>query len=320
MSHSTLIDRLGDLPHAYLPKSIALNPELSDGAIVLYTTLAALGNKDGGAAVPQGELADMIGVSRRSILTWTKQLESLEDVGVSRSPGRLVYIDLGRNREDVIREASFARVPLVGWHNSNTWTMPMRRAWVAIWAYCGNGYGCFVGVQTLAEKCGRQSRSIQRTLGYLSKSGLILIWYHRRMSSDISPFDGRTFLEPKYRSRQPVKQTTDLNSQGVKQTSDQEPNLRSKRHQPVKQMTLTCEANVTQPVKQTSPYQESLTVSNRRYNTPETEAETEAECATPFVDAVRRRRARRICSQSELGEGEGGKEGEVLQAERRMAE
>ena len=86
----------------------------------------------------------------------------------------------------------------------------MRRAWIAIWSYCGNGYGCFVGVETLAEKCGRKPRAMQQTLSYLSQTQLIWILYHRRMSSDILPFDGERYLEPKERNRQPVKQIADL--------------------------------------------------------------------------------------------------------------
>ena len=321
MKHSTLVNRLGDRPHAYLPKSIALDPNLSDGAIVLYTTLAALGDEEGGAAVPQGELADMIGVSRRSILKWTKQLESVEGVGVSRGQGTRFNVDLGHDRKELIEQASFVRVPLIKWHCNLTWSMPMRRAWIAIWSYCGNGYGCFVGIKTLAEKCGRQPRAIQRTLCYLSESGLLWIRYHRRMSSDILPFDGEHFLEPKYRSRQGVNQTADLKPRDVNQTTDQESILRSNRQQGVNQKTQDvnqtaqgvnettprCEPDDTQDVNQTPPYQESLTgVSNKRYNRKVNTY------SSPFVAGIRRRR-----TQCELGDGDGEgkeeKEGEVLQ-------
>ena len=243
VNHSTLEAILGERPFAYVPRSVALDSTLPDGAIVLYATCAALGDEEGAARNSHGELANMIGVTRRSILLWTKELERVEGVEIDRGRGKIGYVDLGEDRRALIAAADFGRVPMLAWHATRMWTMPMRRAWVAIWAYCGKGRGCFVGVETLAGKCGRSPRAMQNTLRHLVFAKLLRITYHRRRSSDLLPFDGERFVDPK--ERQPAKQTAYLKS-----------NLRSRTSQPAKQNVITCEAERIEPVKQTSPYLE----------------------------------------------------------------
>ena len=200
-----------DRRFAYIPRSIALDATLSDGAIVLFATYAMLGD----VAIRHGELADLIGVSRRSILNWTQDLKQIEGVRIEHLPRQFVRFDLGNDIKTIIAEGHFGRVPLLAWENSTIWTMPMRRAWIAIWSYCGGGFGCFVGVETLANKCGRQPRAMQRTLRYLTEARLLRIRYHRRMSSDLLPFDGKRFVAAK--DRKGGKQTTDLESERVKE-------------------------------------------------------------------------------------------------------
>lgn len=254
-----------DRRFSYIPRFISLDASLSDGAIVLYTTLAALGD----VAMRHGELGHLIGVSRRSILTWAKDLGQIDGVMIEHLPRQFVRFDLGNDIKTVIAEADFGRVPLLGWGNSATWTMPMRRAWIAIWSYCGGGFGCFVGVETLANKCGRQPRAMQRTLRYLTEARLLRIRYHRRMSSDLLPFDGKRFVAAK--DRKGGKQTTDLESERVK-----EPTMGGK------QMTRGGEAN--DPGGGSTRHPNSLI--NRQVN----KIHNSLHNTSTFVDGVRRRR------------------------------
>ena len=251
--HYTLEAVLGSRPFAYVPRrSVALaGNSLSDGAVVLYATIAALGDEEGGAGASPAELSRYIGVSRRSIHDWTKALAAVEGVTLYEYSGYRTIFDLGMDRRELIASGPFARVPLLDWEASDGWTMPMRRLWIAIWAHCGNGRGCFVGVERLSKNTGRNPRATQTTLGYLRDAGLLQIHYKRRSSSDLLPFDGEQYLPPAERKPR-------------KETADQESNLGSKPYEPRKQTVETSEVNRIEPRKQTTPYLELEQESNKR--------------------------------------------------------
>ena len=204
-------------PSAYVPQSVARDGTLSDGAVVLYATLACIGEEDGGAAVSPGELAPKIGVTGHSIRKWSTEIESIDGVTLDpRARGRWVF-DLGHDRRELIESGPFARVPLILWNNTSIWTMPMRRLWIVVWSYCGNGHGCFAGMERLARECGRKERATRATLRHLEREALIHVIYRRWATSDLLPFDGEQFMKPGERN-----ETADLSFQGRNETADLE--------------------------------------------------------------------------------------------------
>ena len=206
-------------PFAYVPRSVALaGKSHSDGAVVLYATIAALGDEEGGASASPADLSRYIGVSRRSISQWARELQAVDGVTLCEGGGYQAIFDLGIDRRELMATRRFARVPLLHWESCDMWTVPMRRLWIAIWAYCGNWRGCYVGVEQLSKDTGRTPRATQTTLRYLRDAGLLHIQYKRRSSSDLLPFDGEQYLPPAERKPR-------------KQTADQETNLGSKPYQ-----------------------------------------------------------------------------------------
>ena len=199
--HYTLSERLGtERPFAYVPRSVARDGTLPDGAGVLYATLAALGKEDGGASASPAELAGYIGVTGHSIRKWSTEMTAIDGVTIEPRARGLWEFDLGQDRRALIASRKFARVPLITWNDSATWSMPMRRLWIALWSYCGNGRGCFVGMERLARECGGKERATQGTLRQLETVALVRVIYRRWATSDILPFNGEQFVEPAERN------------------------------------------------------------------------------------------------------------------------
>ena len=262
--HYTLSERLGtERPFAYVPRSVALaGSPVPDGAVVLYATIAALGDDEGGASASPAELRGYTGMTPRTINRWVKALARIDGVTLYEGGGYRTIFDLGLDRRGLMESRKFARVPLLHWEACDKWTVPMRRLWIAIWAYCGRGRGCYVGVDRLALDCGRKHRATQANLTLLSNAELLRIEYKRRATSDLLPFDGERFMEPK--DRKARKQTAHQGLSSRTQTAHQGGEVGHKLH-PSRTRTARKSDTERQPSRtQTAPYLELEQESNRK--------------------------------------------------------
>ena len=166
-------------------------------------------------------------------------------------------------------------MPLLHWHDAHSvnhrdkWTVPdATDSGFRYGRYCGRGRGCYVGVDTAGARTVDEShRTTQSNLTLLSNAELLRIEYKRRATSDLLPFDGERFMEPKDRkarkrdcASRTLKSEARLRDQGIA-TSEAKPLHEPRKRNRMKPRKRDCHSNLG---SETAPYLELEQESNRK--------------------------------------------------------